>query len=146
MKFLAAKLTLGSMLALAGFSAAWDGSSDQGGDPYGPAEPTYRIKVWGEYEEDFQEANLVCIEHVREQLDPLLHQRAQRTTPIADVRRVLQACYGVGVVETLTAPGYVWFWTGERWVMFCLAVSSFEIDFGARGEVYVEVEEGLLMH
>jgi hypothetical protein len=146
MKFLAAKLTLGSMLALAGFTAAWDGSSAQGGDPYGHTEPTHRIKVWGEYEDDFQEANFGCIQHVREQLDPVLRQRSNRAALIANVRQALWACFGNGVVETQTLLGYVWFWNGERWLMLCLSVSSFEIDFGIRGGVYVEVEEGVPMY
>ena len=139
MKVLATQLALGAVLLLASFFVPHISSTDENYD-YGPTGTI--IKVWNEsYGDDVGDE---CLLEVQGLLDPVL-KSISRESPVPRIRAVLEDRYGADVVETVLGPHYVVVWIDGRWLVVCLAASSFEVDFGDRGEVYVDVEERLPM-
>ena len=81
---------------------------------------------------------------MRAVLRPTLTARGLESL-IGRVRETLTQEYGSQVSEEAQALQYVWVWTGERWILICLAASLFEVDFGARGLIEVEVADATPM-
>jgi len=60
---------------------------------------------------------------------------------LRSMRAALEQRYGARVVEEASAPGYIWWWNGEIWVLICTASSNLAIDFGVRGTVEVRIRD-----
>ena len=82
---------------------------------------------------------------VRHVLRPALTAQGNASL-LPRVRQTLGERYGSQLSESTSAVTYVWVWNGDHWVLVCLGVSTFEIDFGVRGVVQVDVEDGTPMH
>lgn len=64
---------------------------------------------------------------------------------IRRVRRTLAELYGPAARQTSSLINYIWVWNGERWVLWCTSLTTFELDFGSYGAALVDVEDAVAL-
>ncbi len=142
MKFIVSPLLL-TVLALSSFSGAFRAPAPPGVGP----NPDYsrRIQIWShEYDPDPAPQNPELEREVRMVVDSVVADVGQGPV-IARVRMALEDRYGTMLSETTQPASYIWLWLEGVWLRVCYTRSLFEIDFGSRGEIYVEIAEGPVM-
>ena len=91
-----------------------------------------------------QATHLPVVEDVRSTLERALALRGPAAGACTRAREALQQRYGARVTEEALAPGYVWWWNGEQWVIVCLSGSTLAVDFGRNGTVEVTARDWIV--
>lgn len=107
-----------------------------------PPRQSDSIHVWHlEASQYRMAAELPIVARVRDLLDGALQIRSPSMPNAKTVRRALSERLGTRVTEIASPPHYVWMLIDGEWVLVCLTVTEFRIDFGRWGHVVVETKD-----
>lgn len=85
-------------------------------------------------------AELPVVARVRTLLEPAVRRAVPGLTNAEFARRTLAEHFGTRMTESAALPHYMWVLIDGQWVIVCLSVAEFEIDFGRWGHVVVQTE------
>lgn len=86
-------------------------------------------------------AELPLVARVRAFIEQAIEIQSPELSQATTVREALSEHFGTRMTETASPPHYVWVRIDGQWVLVCLTVTEFQIDFARWGHVVVQTQD-----
>lgn len=104
--------------------------------------PADSVVVWHREASQYRlAADLPVVTRVRNLVESAIEIRSPDLPRAKTARETLSEQFGTLMTEIASPPQYVWRLINGEWMLVCLTVTEFQIDFGRWGHVVVQTQD-----